>query len=164
MYLLRQDTRTEGQLQLLVDALARDAAPDLELDVYRCELLADGFLYTPPRRAARPAAQPLARRSSTDPAALRKLVAPRLRRPFSRSRVEAFVDGLIGERAGASLAEAGPETDEEYVRLIYTVAYGLDGRSAFRFEPAASPASERTDRRGVYGFPRGAIIRRPRRA
>src|SRR6266545_2549363 len=54
MYLLRQDTRTEGQLQFLVDALARDAAPDLELDVYRCELLADGFLYMPPRRRARP--------------------------------------------------------------------------------------------------------------
>jgi len=164
MYLLRQDTRTEGQLQLLVDALARDAAPDLELDVYRCELLADGFLYTPPRRRARPAAQPLARRSSADPAALRTLVAPRLRRPFSRSRVEAFIDGLLGERAGASLAEAGPETDEEYVRLIYTVAYGLDGRSAFRFERDALPVSERTDRRGVYGFPRGSIIRRPRRA
>jgi len=50
------------------------------------------------------------------------------------------------------------------VRLIYTVAYGLDGRSAFRFERDASPASERTDRRGVYGFPRGSIIRQPRRA
>jgi hypothetical protein len=33
MYLLRQDTRTEGQLQLLVDALACDAAPDLDFDV-----------------------------------------------------------------------------------------------------------------------------------
>lgn len=170
MYLLRQDTRTEGQLQLLVDTLARDRVPDLVFDVYRCELLTDNFLYTSPRRRPRPAAQPLARRPTADPADLRRLVAPRLRRPFARPRVEAFVDELLAGRPRAPLSDAAPETDEDYVRLIYTVAYGLDGASPFRFErePASPewepPASEaRVERRGIYGFPRGVLVRRQRR-
>jgi hypothetical protein len=163
MYLLRQDTRTEGQLQYVVDALARDEAPDFAFDLYRCELLAGGFLYTAPRRRPRPAAQPLARRPAADTADLRRLVAPRLRRPFARSRVEAFVDGLLGGRASAPLAEAAPETDDAYVRLIYTVAYGLDGGSPFRFEREPGAPEERVERRGPYGFPRGFLVRRPRR-
>jgi hypothetical protein len=162
MYLLRQDTRTEGQLQLLVDALARDVAPDLVFDVYRCELLTDQFLYTPPRRRARAAAQPLAPRATADDAALRRLVAPRLRRPFARARIDAFVDALLGGRSSAPLSEAGPETDEEYVRLIYTVAYGLDGASTFRFERDPAAGDERIERHGVYGFPRGTVVRRRR--
>jgi hypothetical protein len=163
MYLLRQDTRTEGQLQFLVDALAREQAPDLVFDLYRCELLGDNFLYTPPRRRPRPAAQPLARRPAGDAGDLRRQVAPRLRRPFARSRIEAFVEGLLGGRASARLAEAAPETDEQYVRLIYTVAYGLDGSSPFRFEREPAPPEERVERRGPYGFPRGFLARRPRR-
>jgi hypothetical protein len=161
MYLLRQDTRTEGQLQRIVDALCRDQAPDLVFDVYRCELLADGFLYTPARRRPRPEPQPLARRT---PAAgdLRRDLAPRLRRPFSRSRVEAFVEGLLGVRATAALGEAAPETDTDYVRLIYTVAYGLDGRSPYRFEGERGRPDERLERRGPYGFPRGFLGRRRR--
>ncbi len=162
MYLLRQDTRTEGQLQLLVDALARDAAPDLVFDVYRCELLTDQFLYTPPRRRARAAAQPLAPRAQADDAALRRQVAPRLRRPFARSRIEAFVDALLAGRVSATLSEAAPEADDDYVRLIYTVAYGLDGASGFRFERDAATGEDRIERHGVYGFPRGAVVRRRR--
>jgi Family of unknown function (DUF5716) len=170
MYLLRQDTRTEGQLQLIVDALARDRAPDLVFDVYRCELLTDNFLYTSPRRRPRPAPQPLARRSTVDAAELHSHVAPRLRRPFARPRVEAFVDHLLAGRPSAPLAEAAPDTDEDYVRLIYTVAYGLDDRSTFRFErdPASperesGPPEARVERRGIYGFPRGRLVRRARR-
>ncbi len=159
MYLLRQDTRTEGQLQRIVDALARDEAPDLVFDVYRCELLADGFLYTPARRRPRPEPQPLARRPGAT-ADLRRDIAPRLRRPFSRSRVEAFVEGLLGVRATVSLGEAAPDTDTDYVRLIYTVAYGLDGRSPYRFEPEPAPRDERLERHGSYGFPRGFLGRR----
>jgi Family of unknown function (DUF5716) len=164
MYLLRQDTRTEGQLQLIVDALARDQAPDLAFDVYRCELLADGFLYTPPRRRPRPESQPLARRPRADTAALRREIAPRLRRPFARSRVEAFVDGLLRARASAAMTEAAPESDEEYVRLIYTVAYGLDGGSFYSFQANGGPPLDRTERHGVYGFPRGFLARRRRRS
>jgi hypothetical protein len=156
MYLLRQDTRTEGQLQRIVDALSRDQAPDLVFDVYRCELLADGFLYAPARRRPRPEPQPLARRPA-DTGDLRRDIAPRLRRPFSRSRVEAFVEGLLGARATARLAEAAPENDTDYVRLIYTVAYGLDGRSPYRFEAERTPSAERLERRGIYGFPRGFL-------
>ncbi|HET9490110.1 MAG TPA: Wadjet anti-phage system protein JetA family protein, partial [Methylomirabilota bacterium] len=161
MYLLRQDTRTEGQLQRIVDVLARDRAPDLVFDVYRCELLASGFLYTPPRRRPRPEAQPLARRAP-ETAELRRDIAPRLRRPFARSRVEAFVEGLLGARAAAPLAEVAPDTDTDYVRLIYTVAYGLDGRSPYRFERDPAPAEERLARHGPYGFPRGFVGRRRR--
>ena len=163
MYLLRQDTRTEGQLQLLVDALARDQAPHLVFDVYRCELLTDNFLYTSPRRRPRPAAQPLARRSAADAADLHRLVAPRLRRPFARPRVEAFVEDVLAGRPSAPLSDAAPDTDEEYVRLIYTVAYGLDGGSPFRFERESAATEERVDRHGVYGFPRGVLVRRLRR-
>jgi Wadjet protein JetA len=163
MYLLRQDTRTEGQLQLLVDALAGDRAPDFVFDVYRCELLTDSFLYTAPRRRPRPAAQPLALRPPADTADLRRQVAPRLRRPFARPRVEAFVDDVLAGRPSAPLSDAGPDTDEEYVRLIYTVAYGLDGGSPFRFEREPGTSEDRVERRGVYGFPRGALVRRLRR-
>jgi hypothetical protein len=159
MYLLRQDTRTEGQLQRIVDALARDEAPDLVFDLYRCELLADGFLYTPPRRRPRPAPQPLARRPAP-PAELREAIAPRLRRPYSRQRVEAFVESLLGARTSVRLAEAAPDADEEYVRLIYTVAYGVDGRSPYRFEREATSPEDRMDRHGAYGFPRGFLARR----
>ena len=161
MYLLRQDTRTEGQLQWIVDALARDRAPDLVFDVYRCELLADGFLHTPARRRPRPEPQPLARRPA-ETGDLRRAIAPRLRRPFARSRVEAFVEGLLGARATAPLAEAAPESDTDYVRLIYTVAYGLDGRSPYRFELESTSPDERVERHGPYGFPRGFVGRRRR--
>ncbi len=141
MYLLRQDTRTEGQLQLIVDALARDQAPDLAFDIYRCELLADGFLYTPPRRRPRPEPQPLARRTAGGHRSAPAGLAPRLRRPFARSRVEAFVDGLLRARASAAMTEAAPETDEDYVRLIYTVAYGLDGGSSYSFQADGGTAA-----------------------
>lgn len=161
MYLLRQDTRTEGQLQWIVDALARDRAPDFAFDVYRCELLADGFLHTPARRRPRPEPQRLARRLS-ETGDLRRDIAPRLRRPFARSRVEAFVEGLLGARATASIAEMAPEGDTDYVRLIYTVAYGLDGGSPYRFQPEAGSPEERLHRHGPYGFPRGFVGRRRR--
>lgn len=180
MYFLRHDKRTEGQLQFVVDALARDQAPDVAFDVYRCELLAPGFLYTAPRRRARLAAQPLARRPATDDSALRREIAPRLRRAFARARVEAFVNMLLGARDSVALGAAAPETDEQYVRLIYTVAYGLDGASAYRFErhagpgpadgrverpdePADGEGEERVERHGIYGFPRGYLVRRKSR-
>jgi hypothetical protein len=148
MYLLRQDTRTEGQLQFLVDALARDRAPDPVFDVYRCELLADGFLHTPARRRPRPVPQPLARRA-VETRELRDSIAPRLRRPFS-----------LGARAAASIAEASPESDADHVRLIYMAAYGLDARSPYRFESEPATRDERLHRHGPYGFPRGFVARR----
>ena len=49
------------------------------------------------------------------------------------------------------------------MRLIYTVAYGLDGGSPFRFERESAATEERVDRHGVYGFPRGVLVRRLRR-
>ena len=162
MYLLRQDTRTEGQLQRIVDALARDRAPELVFDVYKCELLAEGFLHTPPRRRPRAAPQPLARRAA-DSRDLRREIAPPLHRPFARSRVEAFVEGLLGGREAAPLSAAAPESDSDYVRLIYTVAYGLDARSPYRFDIETDASDDGQDHYGPYGFPRGALTRRPKR-
>jgi hypothetical protein len=153
-YFLRQDRRTEGQLQFIVDALARGEAPDLEFDVFQCELLADGFLYTPPTERARPKPQVLAPRPQTDREQLRREAAARLRRPFARQRVEEFVDELLAGRATASLAEISVHSDEDYVRLLYLASYGLDGSSRFRL--ALSP--ERI-RKGVYGHPGGTIAR-----
>jgi hypothetical protein len=163
MYFLRHDARTEGQLQRLVDALAREETPEPVFDVYRCELLAPGFLYTAPRRRPRPVNQPLARRPASDDAALRGEIAPRLRRPFARARVDAFVDALLGSRDSVPLGAAAPDTDDEYVRLIYTVAYALDGGSPYRFEREAASPADRVERHGIYGFPRGSLARRARR-
>lgn len=163
MYLLRHDRRMEGQLQLVVDRLARDEAPELELDVYACELLADGFLYTAPKKRPRPEPQPLRRRPRPDPASLAREVVARLRRPYSRGRVEAFVEHLLGGRAQAAFAEAPLGTDEDYVRAIYMLAHGLDGRSRYRFEKVRGPSGAEPEarvRRGPYRVPAGMLVRR----
>ncbi len=159
MYLLRQDRHTEGQLQLLVDRLARDEAPELTFDVYRCDLLADGFLYTPPAQRARPRPQPLARRPAGDPEAVRRDVAARVRRPFARRRVEEYVDRLLAGRPRAPLGDTPVEGDEDYVRLIFMAAFGLDGGSSYTFRPEDDPEARRR-RQGPYGFPDGWLERR----
>ncbi len=157
MYLLRQDKRIEGQLQLVIDRLARDEAPELELDVFRCELLADGFLYSPPRRRPRVTARRLDRGPRADEAALRGDVAPRLRRAFSRRRVEEYVRGLLAGRRQVPLRELELIGDSDYVRLMYIAAYGLDGRSPFVFERMAGDGIPLTERKGIYGFPPGEL-------
>lgn len=157
-YFLRQDRRTEGQLQFVVDALARGDAPDLELDVFKCELLDDGFLYTPPTERARPKPQALAPRSKIDRDQLRKEAAARLRRLLSRRRIEEFVEALLAGRSAASLGEIAVDVDDDYVRLLLLASYGLDGGSPFRLIPSA----ERI-RKGVYGHPGGRIERTERR-
>lgn len=153
-YFLRQDRRTEGQLQFIVDALARGQAPDLEFDVFKCELLDEGFLYTPPTERARPKPQVLVPRSRIDREELRQEAATRLRRPFGRQRLEEFVNALLAGRSTASLAEIPVHGDEDYVRLLYLASYGLDGGSRFRLVLAP----ERI-RKGVYGHPGGTIER-----
>jgi hypothetical protein len=154
-YLLRQDRRTEGQLQFIVDALARDAAPELEFDVYKCELLADGFLYTPPTE--RPRFQPQALRPQVNPDSddIRRQAANQVRRRFSRKRVEDFIEALLNYRASAEMQELPVESDDDYIRLFYLTSYGLDGRSPFAFSPSAERI--RNDR---YGYPAGTISRR----
>ncbi len=160
MYLLRQDKRIEGQLQLIIDRLARDEAPELEFDVYRCQLIADGFLYTPPRRRPRVTARKLDRPPSPDPGEIRRGIAPRLRRPFSRARVEGYVERLLAGRPRASIGEAGLVGDEDYIRLIYVGAYGLDRRSSFSFERRNGDGAPRVERKGIYGFPPGDLKRK----
>jgi len=62
-YLLRQDRQTEGQLQFIIDTLAKTHVPDIEFDVYKCELLVGDFLYTPPSERLRPKPQMLTKRT-----------------------------------------------------------------------------------------------------
>ncbi len=157
-YFLRQDRRTEGQLQFVVDALAMGDAPELEFDVYKCELLTDGFLYTPPTERSRPRPQALAPRSTIDREQLREEAAARLRRLFSRRRIEEFVEALLVGRSAASVHEVAVNVDEDYVRLLLLASYGLDGGSQFRLIPSA----ERI-RQGIYGHPGGRIERTSKR-
>lgn len=157
MYLLRQDRRTEGQLQFLIDSLAKDEAPDLSFDVFRCELLADGFLYTAPRDRERPAAQPLRVRTRADSEAVRSDARARLQRLFGRRRVEEFVTSLLAGRTSAQLREVEVASDDDFVRLLYIAAYGLDRASSFELTPEASRV-----RKGPYGYPDGRLARKRR--
>ncbi len=157
MYLLRQDKRIEGQLQLLIDRMARNEAPDIEFDVYRCALLADGFLYSPARRLPRVAARKLDRPTPLNAMELRRGIAPRLKRAFSRTRVEEYVNRLLAGRQSVSLLEADLGDDDDYVRLIYIAAYGLDPRSTYTFTRLAGDCGFRLERKGIYGFPSGDL-------
>lgn len=158
MYLLRQDRRTEGQLQYLVEQLARDEAPELEFDVYKCELLCDGFLYTPPTRRAKAAPQPLPPRRHELSQDLRKQLAERMRNPYARARLEEFIGLLLGARQGASMEEVPLENDEDYVRAIHLVVHGLDGKATYRFRPAED-SSQAPIRKGPYTVPSGRVER-----
>lgn len=157
-YLLRQDRRTESQLQFIVESLARGETPELEFDMFRCELLADGFLYTPPTERPRARPQALARRPQPDEAKLRREAAARIRRPFARRRVEKYVDDLLDCRTDLDLTDVPVLDDEDYVRLIYIASYGLDGASTFR----VVPGEDRVDK-APYQHPGGRIERRPAR-
>ena len=144
MYLLRQDRRTRGTAPAARRSPRprRRAGPRLRRLPLRA---AGGRVPLHGAHAAAPARRPSrwpgARGHDT---ALRRLVAAercggRSPAPGSTSSsTPARRDGL-----SASLSEAAPETDEDYVRLIYTVAYGLDGASSFRFERAPSAGEDR---------------------
>jgi hypothetical protein len=157
MYLLRQDRRTEGLLQLIVDGIADDAAPPVAFDVYRCELLPDGlsFLYTAPTQRAQVAPQPVQRPAPVNEAELRRAAVAKMMRPFARAQVENFVSELLRMRIRQSIEAATPMNDEEYVRLIYIVLFGLDATSSFRF----TPSDGRVDSEG-YAFPAGDLEQR----
>ncbi|HEY1525099.1 MAG TPA: Wadjet anti-phage system protein JetA family protein [Candidatus Angelobacter sp.] len=154
-YLLRQDRRTEGQLQYIVDALARGDVPEIEFDIYRCELLAGGFLYTPPTARPKLAPQGLNIRKDIDQEKIRREASARIRRPFSRPRIEEFIDQVLAGRAAGSMKEVNVSSDEDYVRLLYIASYGLDRNSSFQLLPSA----ERV-RKGPYTYPEGRIERR----
>lgn len=160
MYLLRQDRQTEGLLQLIIDALADDAAPDVAFDVFRCELLPEGLacLYTSPAQRQQVAPQKLQRPAPADTDALRKAALTRLRRPFSRSAVAEFVEQALTGRTRRSIEVAAPASDEEYVRLIHIILYGLEASSAYRFTQVPGRIEH-----APYAFPAGDLERKPRK-
>jgi len=51
------------------------------------------------------------------------------------------------------------EDDEDYVRLLYLVAYGLDASTSFHFVPDHTRIQK-----GGYGHPSGRITRGRKRA
>jgi hypothetical protein len=92
-----------------------------------------------------------------DAGEIRRGIGPRLRRPFSRARIEEFVERLLGGRSRAPIGEAAPACDEDFVRLIYLAAYGLDRRSGYSFEPAIADGARSLERQGPYGYPPGDL-------
>lgn len=157
-YFLRQDRRTEGQLQFIVDALATDEAPELEFDVFRCELLAGHFLYTAPVARERPAPQRLVKQSTGNRERIRQEAAARVRRIFARRRIEEFVATVLQGRTAAPMRDVPVGADHEYVRLLYLASYGLDGDSTYRFQPTHGRLQAT-----VYGYPDGTLARRRNR-
>lgn len=155
-YLLRQDRRVEGQLQFIVEQLARSDAPEPTFDIHRCELLSDGFLYTAPRDRPKPKPRTLRARAKSDDPRLRADAAAKLRRLYSRARLEEVVAALLRNRASADMAEIPMQQDPDYVRALFIASFGLDGGSSFRFE------QDRTHQvsRPPYSHPAGRLIRR----
>lgn len=151
-YFLRQDRRTEGQLQFIIDALARDEAPELEFDAFRCELLWGNFLYTPPVARARAAPQRLVDQPAANREQIRREAAGRVRRLFARRRVEEFVLTVLDGRRAALMSEIPVHNDQGYVRLLYLASYGLDGASTFRMRPSGGRLQEE-----AYGYPDGTL-------
>jgi hypothetical protein len=163
MYLLQQDKRIEGQLQQLIDALAQDKSPELDLESYRCELLAEGFLYTNPRqrRAAEPHA--LALPPLPDREKVRAAAAALIRSPYTRARILAYVDEILDGRGTLPLREIPLDCDEDYIRRIFIVAFGLDGAANFGFRPAGNGNHPSKERHGIYGYPSGQVERHIRK-
>jgi hypothetical protein len=160
MYLLRQDRRTEAQLQYLVDHLAIGEEISIEFDVFKCALLGEGFLYTPRKKRAAAERVALERHADGgDPELLREQAAQRVRRVFGRKKMEERIAELLAERDSVHTEDLPLESDEDYVGAMYTAAYGLDGRSSFRFEVEPSDRVES----GRYRIPRGRIMKRRRK-
>lgn len=151
-YLLRQDRRTESQLEFIVGALARGEAPELEFDVYRCELLSDSFLYTPPTKRPKTAPQILAPAPRAEREKVYRDAASRVQRLFARRRVEELVRRFLGARSSASLDELTVDTDQDYVLLLHIVGYGLHGSDVFHFDPDSGRIHK-----GPYGYPGGRV-------
>src|SRR5262249_49347485 len=64
-----------------------------------------------------------------------KDAAARVRRLFARRRIEEFANQLLGGRSSVSLEELAVNEDQDYIRLLYLVAFGFDGFSSFTFLP-----------------------------
>jgi Family of unknown function (DUF5716) len=151
-YFLRQDRRTEGQLQFIVEALAKDDAPELEFDAFRCELLTGNFLYTPPVARERPAPQRLVKQSTANHERIRQEAAARLRRMFARGRIEEFITTVLDGRSSAPMRDVPVTNDQDYVRLFFIASYGLGDDSSFRLQPSGGRL-----RTPTYGYPDGTL-------
>jgi Family of unknown function (DUF5716) len=151
-YLLRQDRKTETQLEFIVGALARGDTPEIDFDIFRCELLSGDFLYTPPTKRPKTSPQALAPPPEFDREKVYKDAADKVRRLFARRRIEEFAYEVLAGRSSASLDELMIERDPDYIRVLYLIAMGLDGSSSFRFVPETGRLKA-----GPYGYPAGRI-------
>jgi hypothetical protein len=160
-YLLLQDRQIEGALQFLIERLGQNEAPPIEVDLFRCELLGDGFLYTPRKRRPLVEAQRLTRQPLTDTEDLRRALATKLRSRFGRKEITRFVDGVLDGSRDAPVTAIPLETDEDYIRLIHIAAYGLDARSSYVFD---LDSGEPRVQRGRYTHPQGHLRKQAKRA
>jgi Wadjet anti plasmid transformation system JetA-like protein len=160
MYLLRQDRQNRRPAPADHRLHCRRRRADFVFDVFRCELLPEGLacLYTSPAQRQQVAPQKLQRPAPADTDALRKAALIRLQRPFSRAAVVEFVEQALAGRTRRSIEVAAPVGDEEYVRLIHIVLYGLETSSAYRFTQAPGRIKH-----APYAFPAGDLERKPRK-
>ena len=83
-----------------------------------------------------------------------KDAASRVQRLFARRRIEEFVREFLGARSSASLDELPINGDQDYVRLVYLIGYGMDGSASFHFDPDTGRLHK-----GPYGYPSGRVVR-----
>jgi hypothetical protein len=168
VYLLSRNRHVDGQLQRLIDRLTSGEAPPIPFDVYRCQLLGDDFLYTPPERRAPSVPLPLAEAIALNPPHLRDRAERLLRQPFGERAIREYVERFLAGRRRADAAEIPIATDDDYVRYICVLAYGLGHGAPYHFTPTVCarpgcavvgcPDCHRTA--GPYRVPTGTIERR----
>jgi len=81
---------------------------------------------------------------------------------------QAPAEAAKSEAAASAPAADTPIAFPERIELEFDIAKSADhapmGRLVHRFERDAAAPEERLERHGIYGFPRGFLARRPRRA
>src|SRR5204862_4576451 len=101
-----------GMLDQFMQMLVKDAPLELNFEVFRCELLAEGFLFTAPTRYHRVEPQPLVLPESPDAESVRAAVARVVRSPFARARVLNYVNEILAGRRAVPLGEFPLGSDE----------------------------------------------------
>lgn len=169
-YLLHHDRRFEGELEAAIEALRRPKSPELEVDLFACQLLGDDCLFVPPRARQRVLPPPIRRRQPVDEAAKRALAQALFDKAYGRPRLEREMLAALTSYTTMTPATFPVTNDNQYVQAIYRVAYGRDGKSAYRFEPTTCGGRRRCRQPacthcyltfGIYRIPNGTFSRRP---
>ena len=166
-YLLSKNRHIDGQLQGLIDALATGKVEALPFDIYRARFLAEDFLYVPRERAAVIGPTPLGEPIVLNPAAMRERARRILAQPFGRRAIARYVLAALGPRGRMPATQLPVANDDDYVRYICIVTYGIRPDAPYRFVPVACTAPSCTGAAcpschvplGPYHLPAGTIER-----